>query len=86
MSAPRLDTTIERLLAFLRENYVACPAEPDLERTYFDQGILDSTGLLELISWIEQEYSFSIPDTDITQENFGGISRTAWYIDRREGE
>ena len=38
------------------------------------EGIIDSIGLVELIGFLEKEYEISIPDGDITAENFRTVA------------
>ena len=45
--------------------------------------ILDSAATMEFIMWLEQTYSVSIPDNDLTIENFGTINLTVDYITKK---
>ncbi|WP_419914389.1 acyl carrier protein [Hoeflea sp.] len=45
--------------------------------------ILDSAATMEFIMWLEQTYSVSIPDDDLTIENFGTINLTVDYITKK---
>jgi acyl carrier protein len=36
--------------------------------------VIDSMGLLRLVSWLEERYGVSIPDEEIVPSNFGTIS------------
>ena len=42
--------------------------------------ILDSAATMELIMWLEQTYRISIPDDDLTIENFGTINLIIGYV------
>ena len=45
-------------------------------------GVLDSLGLLKVLSHLEQEYQLTIQDQDIVPENFETISAIVALIDR----
>ena len=53
-------------------------AEPLLE-----SGIVDSQGILELVTFIEGEYGITVPDDDLAPENFQTIDRISAYIESR---
>jgi D-alanine--poly(phosphoribitol) ligase subunit 2 len=42
-----------------------------------DTGLLDSGAIIELICWVETEFSFEMPEEDITRQNLGSINRIA---------
>lgn len=42
--------------------------------------ILDSAATMELIMWLEQTYGISIPDDDLTIENFGTVNLIVGYV------
>lgn len=45
-----------------------------------ETGMLDSQGVLEVVSFIEQEYAISVADEDLVPENFQSIDRIANFI------
>ena len=47
-----------------------------------ERGGLDSPAILELIFWYETEFDLSIPQEELTVENFGTIDSMAAYIGR----
>lgn len=53
------------------------------EALFFDEGILDSTGVLELVLLIEETYGLTVDTKDLLPENFGSVSRLAEYTRRR---
>ena len=48
-------------------------------------GLIDSSGLLELIAWFESAYGFSIPANELTIDNLGTVRGMARYLRQRKG-
>jgi D-alanine--poly(phosphoribitol) ligase subunit 2 len=48
-----------------------------------ESGALDSVAILELITWFEMTFNLTIPQADLTLENFGTIDAMATYLQRR---
>ena len=47
-----------------------------------DLGVLDSSALLELIVWFENEFGLEIEPEQLTTENFGTIDAMASYAEK----
>jgi acyl carrier protein len=73
----------EALLTFVRADLLKgreVVIDPD---TYlFEEGLVDSLGILRLIAFLELQTGRSIADSDVVMENF----RTVRTIDRRFGQ
>lgn len=52
--------------------------DPDL--SLLEQGILDSLGLQQLITFLEQKYTISVDDADLMPENFETVNAIAKLI------
>jgi acyl carrier protein len=50
-----------------------------------ESGVLDSLGVLDLVSFVEQEYSVHVADDELTPENFQTIERIAGFIESKSG-
>lgn len=46
-------------------------------------GIIDSTGILELISFLEQEFSVAFEDEELVGENFNSIASIVSTLQRK---
>ena len=72
---------MERVVELLREiaeaQGVALPADTG---SLFDAGVLDSFGLLEFLTRIEEELSLRIPDEDLVPSNFDTIAKMRAYL------
>jgi acyl carrier protein len=53
------------------------------DASLMDEGIMDSTGVLELILFVEETFAISVADDEILPENFDSIARIAAYVDRK---
>ncbi len=50
--------------------------------SFLETGVIDSTGILEVVAWIEDTFGFRVADSDLLPENFDSISRLGNYISR----
>ena len=48
--------------------------------SFLDRGIIDSTGILELVAFLEQRYFITVADEEMTSENFDSVSRVAQLL------
>lgn len=45
-------------------------------------GIIDSLGILQLVSFVEEQFGIQIPDEDVVLENFQSVAALAGYLDQ----
>ena len=50
---------------------------------FFDKGIIDSTGTLELVSFIEENYDISVLDNELIKDNFSSLVKVNNYINSK---
>jgi acyl carrier protein len=50
------------------------------EDSFIENGILDSTGVVEMVSFIEDHFKISVQDAEITPQNFDSIANLTAYI------
>jgi acyl carrier protein len=55
------------------------------DNSLLDSGILDSTGLVEVVTFLESRFEIAIADTEIIPENFETIAQMSAFIARRTG-
>jgi len=48
--------------------------------SFLEEGIVDSLGVMELVSFVEDQFGVSVDDQDITPDNFDSVTRLAAYI------
>jgi acyl carrier protein len=77
-------TVQQRVRQFIIENfYVADPSELADDASLIQGGWVDSTGMLELISFLEEEYGIRIADSEMIPDHLDGIARIAVFVDRK---
>ena len=53
---------------------------PGESESLLETGILDSTGVLELIEFLEGEFHIRVTDTETVPENLGSIAAITRYV------
>jgi len=70
---------------FILENYLftndASALGPD--ESLLDRGIVDSTGMLEIIMFIEDELGVQVEDEEMVPENLDSVNRIAAFVGRK---
>ncbi len=70
---------------FIIENFLFGSSENGLEDSdsFLEKGIIDSTGILELIAYLEEKYGIEIKDEEIVPENLDCIKSIVNFIRRK---
>ena len=53
------------------------------DSSFLDEGIIDSTGILELVSFMEEEFSISVDDEELVPENLDSINNVTVYLEKK---
>jgi acyl carrier protein len=60
--------------------YIADPESLEDRTSLLDRGIIDSTGVLEVIMFIETTFSIAVEDSEMLPENLDSIERIAAFV------
>ncbi len=52
----------------------------------FEEGIVDSTGILEIVAFIEEQYAVGVADDELVPENFETVRAIACYVETKNGQ
>jgi acyl carrier protein len=63
--------------------YVADPNALEDGTSLLDQGIIDSTGVLEVIMFVESAFGVTVEDAEMLPENLDSIERIAAFVQRK---
>jgi acyl carrier protein len=76
----------EQVRTFVTSNfYVADPSSLSDEASLLDRGVIDSTGVLEVIFFIEETFGITVEDSEMLPDNLDSIERIAAYVTRKIG-
>ena len=77
-------TIRERLRAFILEVfYLSDPDELTDDVSLISSGIVDSTGMLEVIVFIESEFGIEVHDREVLPSNLESIDKIADFVERK---
>ena len=76
--------TRAKLRQFVVTNfYVADPSGLEDDTSLIESGLVDSTGMLEVIGFVESQFQLRVGDQDLVPANFETIARIADFVERR---
>ncbi len=79
------DSLRDRIQKFILENYLFTndTSALGLDDSLLGRGIVDSTGMLEIIMFIEEQLGVTVKDEDMVPENLDSVSRIAAFVESR---
>jgi len=73
-----------KIREFVVETFLFGDGESLKEDTSFlEEGIIDSTGILELLMFLEETFSIKVEDDEVIPENLDNLQKIARFIDRK---
>ncbi|MBD3320291.1 MAG: acyl carrier protein [Chitinivibrionales bacterium] len=55
------------------------------DTSFLESGIIDSTGILEVITFIEETYDIKVEDEEMLPENLDSLNNISAFITRKKG-
>lgn len=75
---------VQQVRQFIQGNFVYGQADPiSDDDSFLEGGIIDSTGILELIAFLSQQYSIVVSDEEAVPDNLDSISRVSAFVVRK---
>jgi acyl carrier protein len=75
----------QRVRQFIGENYYVDDAlHLASAGSLIGAGVIDSTGVLELVEFLESEYGIAIAEEEVTPENLETIERIASFVSQKQ--
>lgn len=79
-----MKNTTELVRNFIVENFLFGNDEGLTNETSFlEEGIIDSTGVLELVTFLEEKFEIAVGDEDMIPENLDSIVNVTNYIQNK---
>lgn len=76
----------QKIRVYIVDNLLLGSGDPFADdQSLLEAGILDSTGAMELVAFLEHEFDFSINDDEITADNLDSVDHICALIARKCG-
>jgi acyl carrier protein len=77
-------TTVDAVRAFVWEQFpLARQKQASDHDSLIESGVVDSLGVLEIVTFLESTYGLVLTDADVVSENFISIAAIASFADSR---
>ena len=74
----------DQVRQFITTNfYVPDPQALGDQTSFLDTGIIDSTGVLELVSFLQEQFGIALEDGEIVPENLDSVANIVGLIQRK---
>ncbi len=77
----------KRVREFIVETFLFGEGGDELkgDDSFLETGLIDSTGILELIQFLEETFEIEIEDEEMIPENLDAIDRATQFVSRKLG-
>jgi acyl carrier protein len=79
MTSTEIESAIRK---FIGQNFLYGQGADTLAGTdsFMEKGIVDSTGVLELIAFLEQQFGLTVQDEELVPENLDSVDRVVVFV------
>ncbi len=76
------DTVASKIRDYLSQNFLFSDRgfEYEDDASFLELGIIDSFGFMELLHWVEHEFSISVADDELVPDNFDSVRKLGSFI------
>ena len=53
-------------------------------QSFLESGIIDSTGVLELVAFLEQQFGITVADRELLPENLDSVANAARFVTQKQ--
>ncbi|MEZ5416208.1 MAG: acyl carrier protein [Vicinamibacterales bacterium] len=80
-----MDTLASEIKDFIVSNFLFGQSGDALkdDQSFLETGVIDSTGLLELVSFVEERYGISVGDKELVPENLDSLRNISQFVARK---
>jgi len=75
---------ISAVKEFIIENFLFGEEEQlQSDTDFFDKGIIDSTGVIELVDFLEESFNISVDDEELIPENLSSLQKIDVFLSKK---
>ncbi|HSG27208.1 MAG TPA: acyl carrier protein [Candidatus Krumholzibacterium sp.] len=77
----------ETIKGFVIENFMFGSDQKEIgdDESFLESGIIDSTGVLEVVGFIEDEFDIEVLDEELIPDNFDSLAKLTAYVTNKRG-
>lgn len=82
-----MESAIEKVKSFIKDNFLQVSGLHSLNEddSFLQKGIIDSTGVLELVSFIESTFKIKVEDEELIPDNLDSLNKVSAFINKKLG-
>ena len=82
-----MSETKAKVRSYILENYLFTDDESELNSadSLLEKGIIDSTGVMEVIMFLEEEFGVAVEDDEMVPENLDSVDNLVRFIHVKQG-
>jgi len=75
----------QQIRAFIIDNFLFGQGGENLlnDDSFLEKGIIDSTGVLELVNFLEETFRIKVEDEDLLPENLDSVNKVVSFLSRK---
>jgi acyl carrier protein len=79
-------STENKIRSYILENFLFTDAADSFadNDSFLERGIIDSTGVLELIFFVEEQFGIKVADKEMVPENFDSVDNIARFVQHKQ--
>ena len=83
-----MDASVQHAIrSFVVRNFLfGDAADLNDDSSFLETGVIDSTGVLELVGFIESTFGIVVDDADLVPANLDSVNRAVRYVTRKQAE
>ncbi|MBZ4415680.1 acyl carrier protein [Myxococcus sp. RHSTA-1-4] len=74
-------STRERIRSFIVDTFFVDDFADD--DSFLRKGLIDSTGMMELVAFLEQDFGIKLEDRELVPENLDSLSRVVAFVEKK---
>lgn len=77
----------DKVRRFIEDNFMLGATTVKLADTdsFMERHIIDSTGFIELVTFLEESFGIKVEEEDMVPENLDSLERVGRYVQRKRG-
>ncbi len=80
------EASAEKVRKYILETYLFTDDASALadDDSFLDKGIIDSTGILELVMFLEEQFGVAVADEELLPENLDSVNNLVQFIEHKK--